>query len=86
VSPALTALGTDNVNADIEAFPDVLRVANHVHVENAIRVQSFNNSFRWNANGGDEEGSLGANYYINELVELAFGIIVATACVRKGVE
>jgi hypothetical protein len=86
MSTTLTTLGTDNVDADIETFPDVLRVANHVHVENTIRVQSVNNSFWWNANSGDEEGSLGANYYIDELVELAFSIVVATACVREGVE
>jgi hypothetical protein len=55
VSAALAALGADHVCAEGEALGDVLRVADHVHVEDAGFVEAVDGGFGGHADGGDEE-------------------------------
>lgn len=76
VSTTLTALGADDVGTDLEALLDVLGVANHVGVGNAIGVELVDNPLRGNTDGGDEELSTLGNGDVDELAELALGVVV----------
>ena len=78
MSAALAALGTNHVGAHVKAFLDVLRVANHVHVEDTVLVESIYDMFRRNADSGDEKLSTGINDYGNEVVQFPFRVIIAT--------
>ena len=77
MATALTALGADQVGTDVEAFLDVLGVADHVHVEDAVLVQLVDDGFGRDADGGDEESGAGFDDDVDQLVELAFGVVVA---------
>jgi hypothetical protein len=77
VSTALASLGADDIDAEIQALLDVLGVSNHVHVENARFVESVDDVLGGNANGGDEELGPAVDDDADELVELAFCVIVA---------
>ena len=55
MAASLAALGTDHVDAYVEAFLHVLWVADHVHVENAGFVEALDDVDWGNADGGDEE-------------------------------
>ena len=63
VASAFTALRADHVNANVEAFLHVLRVPDHVHVQDAGFVQALHDVDGWDADGGDEEGGAGVNDY-----------------------
>ena len=80
VAAPFAALGTDHVGADVEAFLDVLRVAYHVHIEHAVLVEAFNDVGGWNADGGDKELGAGVDDDGYEVVEFAFGVVVARFC------
>jgi hypothetical protein len=77
VSTALASLGADDINAEIQALLNVLGMSNHVHVENACFVESVDDMFRWDTNGGDEELGTAVDDDADELVELAFCVIIA---------
>jgi hypothetical protein len=81
VAAALAALGADHVDAEVEALLDVLGVADHVHVEDAGRVQFLDDGFGRNADGADEELGAAVDDDVDELVELALGVVVAGECV-----
>ena len=55
----------------------MLGVSNHVHVENARFVESVDDMLWGDANGGDEELGSAVDDDADELVELAFCVIVA---------
>jgi hypothetical protein len=55
VATALASLGTDQVDADVKAFLDVLGVADHVHVEDAVFVELLDDVLGGDADGGDKE-------------------------------
>ena len=74
---SLSALGADNVRADVDALLNVLRVSNHVHIQDAILVQSVDNGLGWDTDGGDEELGATIDDDANELVELALCVVVA---------
>lgn len=77
VATALTALGADDVHAEREALGNVLGVADHVHVEDSVLVQAVNDVLGRHTDGRDEKlGALG-NDDVNQLIELALGVIVA---------
>jgi hypothetical protein len=80
VTASLTALGADDVDAEVEALLDVLWVPDHVHVEDAGLVEAVDDGLGWDADGGDEELGPGLDHDVDELVELALGVVVA---VRK---
>ena len=72
-----TALGTDHVCADVEAFLDVFGVADHIHIEDACFVEALNDVHGWDADGGDEEFGAGVNDDGDKVVEFAFCVVVA---------
>jgi hypothetical protein len=80
VSTALTTLCADDVDTEVEALLDVLRVTDHVHVENAVLVELFDDFLGRNANGGDKELSTRVDDDIDELVQLALSVVVAVTC------
>jgi hypothetical protein len=77
VTATLATLSADDVDTEIEAFLDVLRVADHVHVDDAVLVQLVDNRLWWHAHGRDEEFRTGVDDDVDELVELAFCVVVA---------
>jgi hypothetical protein len=77
VASALTTLCADNVDAEVEALLDVLGVADHVHVENAGLVELLDDSFGRYTDGTDEEFGTRIDDDVDELVQLALGVVVA---------
>lgn len=77
VSTSLTTLGADHINAEVEALLNMLWVSDHVHVKDTVLVELVNDSLWWDTDGGDEELGTRLNNNIDELVELALGVIVA---------
>jgi hypothetical protein len=79
VAAALAALCADHVDAEVEAFLDVLGVPDHVHVEDAGFVQFLDNGFGRDADGADEELGARVDDDVDELVQLALCVVVAGA-------
>jgi hypothetical protein len=77
VTTSLTTLGADDINANIQGLLDVLGVADHVHAEDAGTVELVDNGLGGNTDGGDEKTSLFLDDNIDELTELALGVVVA---------
>lgn len=77
VSTSLSTLCTNDINTEIEAFFDVLGVADHVHVEDAGVVETIDDMLGWDTDGGDEQLCAAVNDDAHKLVELALSIIVA---------
>lgn len=77
VTTTLATLGADHVDAELEALLDVLRVADHVHVEDAGAVQALDDVLGRHTDGGDEEARTGVDDDGDQLVELTLGVIVA---------
>lgn len=77
VATTLAALGDDDVDANVEALLDVLDVTNHVHVEDAVLMKLVDNLLGGDTDGGDKDLGAGLNDDVDELTELALGVIVA---------
>jgi hypothetical protein len=77
VASTLTTLCADHVDTEVEALLDVLGVSDHVHVQDAVLVELLDDVLGGYTDGADEELGARVNDDINELVELALGIIVA---------
>lgn len=77
MSTTLTTLCADHVNTESEALGNVLGVTDHVHVEDTVCVELVNDSLGWHTDGGNEKLSTGLDDNVNELAELALGVIVA---------
>jgi hypothetical protein len=77
VAAALAALGADDVDAELEALLDMLRVADHVHVQDAVRVQLVDDRLGGHADGGHEQLGAGLDDDVNQLAQLALGVVVA---------
>lgn len=77
VASALTALSANHVDAELEALLDVLGVSDHVHVENAGFVELVDDFLGGHADGRDEEAGAGVDDDLDELAELALGVVVA---------
>lgn len=77
VATALTTLGADNVDTEVEALLDVLGVTDHVHVEDAGFVELLDNVLGRDTDGGNKKGSARLDDNVDELVKLALGVIVA---------
>ena len=77
VATTLTTLGADDVDTELEALLDVLDVANHVHVHDAMLVELVDNGLGGDTDGGNEELGTRFDDDVYELVELALGVIVA---------
>ena len=82
VAAAFAALGADQVGADGEAFRDVFGVADHVHVEDAGVMQAGDDVGGRDADGGDEEFGARVDDDGDEVVEFAFGVVVAVGVRR----
>ena len=76
VSSTLTGLGANKVATDIDGLLDVLGVANHVHDRDPGLVQLVDGPNRGNADSADEELGLLLNDNVEELRELALGVVV----------
>lgn len=77
VATTLTALGADDVDAELEALLDVLNVADHVHVVDAGLVDALNDVLGGHTDGRDEELAARVDDDVDELIELALGVVVA---------
>jgi hypothetical protein len=54
VSTAFTTLGADHVGAGIKSLLDMLRVTDHVHVENSSAVELLHDMLGRHTHGGDK--------------------------------
>jgi hypothetical protein len=81
MAPPFATLCADDIDASFESLHDVLRVTNHVHYRYLGVMELFDNVSRRDSNGADKE--LGARFDddVDELVQLAAGIIFI--CLRK---
>lgn len=77
VATALTTLGADDVDAEVNALLDVLNVADHVHVDDAIGVELVDDGLRGHTDGRDKKLGALLNDNVDELVELTLCVIVA---------
>lgn len=77
VAAALAALGADDIYAEVKALFDVLHVSDHVHVDDAGLVKLVYHGLGGNADGGDEELGSRLDDDVDELIELALGVVVA---------
>lgn len=77
VATTLATLGADDVDTNVNALLGMLDVANHVHVEDAGLVQAVDDVLGGDTDGGDEELGAGLDDDVDELVELALGVVVA---------
>lgn len=77
VAAALAALRADDVDAGGKALLHVLGVPDHVHVEDAGAVELLDDGLGRHADGGDEEFGAGFDDDVDEVVELALGVVVA---------
>ena len=78
VSTSLATLGADHINTEVEALLNMLWVSDHVHVEDTVGMELVDNSLWWHTNGGNKKLSTGLDNNIDELIELALGVIIAT--------
>lgn len=77
VSTTFTTLGADDVGAHIQSLLNVFRVTDHVHVENAGGVELLHNMLGRHTDGGDKQLGTALDDDVNQLVELAFGVVIA---------
>lgn len=78
MATALTTLGADDVDAEVDALLHMLDVADHVHVDDAGAVELVDDGLGGHADGGDEELGARVNDDVDHLVELALGVVVAS--------
>lgn len=76
MSPSLSCLRTDDVDARGEGLGHMLGMADHVHNGDTGLVECVDSFFRGDADGTDEEGGLLFDYDLDKLGELAFGVVV----------
>lgn len=76
VATTLATLGADDVDAEVKALLDVLDVADHVHVDDAIGMELVDNSLGRHTDGRDKELGALLDNDIDQLVELTLGVIV----------
>lgn len=79
MTATFTTLCADHIDADVETFLDVFRVADHVHVEDVVLVETLNNMLRWNTNGRHEKLCTAVDDDADQVVQLAFRVVVAVA-------
>lgn len=77
VTTTLTTLGADDVDTEVEALLNVLGVADHVHVDDAMGMELVDDVLGGNTDGGNEELGTGLDDDVDELVKLALGVVVA---------
>jgi len=77
VTSTLATLSADEIDAELEALLDVLGVTDHVHVEDAVLVELVNDGLGWDTNGRDEETGARLDDDVDEVIELALGVVVA---------
>lgn len=77
VATTFAALSADNINANVQAFLDVLRVADHVHVQHACLMEFLYHGLGRDANSRDEKLRSALDDDVDQFVELALGVVVA---------
>ena len=77
VSTTLAALCADEIRTESKALWHMLGVADHVHVEDAMLVQSVDDGLWRYTDSRDEKLSTTIDDNADELVELALGVVVA---------
>ena len=75
VAPCLAALCADDIRAGLACLVCVLRVTDHVHVQNAVGVEFVNYVFWRDADGGDEELRATFDDDVDEFIQTAFSIV-----------
>lgn len=84
VTTTLTTLCADNVNTEVEALLNVLGVADHVHVDDAVGMELVDDVLGGDTDGGNEELGTGLDDDVDKLVKLALGVVVAARGRRVG--
>lgn len=78
---SFSSLGTQNVHPVVQTFLDMFRVADHVHVQDSIGMQAIHDFPRRDANRAYKQPSLGFDDDIDELGQVALGVVVAVEVV-----
>lgn len=81
MSTALATLRANEICTKSKALWYVLGMTDHVHVEDAVLVQTVDNSLGWDTDSRDEELSARVDDNRDELIELALGVVVAETVV-----
>jgi hypothetical protein len=76
VAAALAALGTHEINAQIKGLDRMLRVSDHIHDQNPRLVKPIDDPPWRHADGRHEQARAGLDGDVDELVELAVGVVV----------
>jgi hypothetical protein len=77
VASSLAPLRADKIRSDFNSFESVLRVSDHVHVEDAALVQTVGCPFRGDTNGADEQFGAAFDDDLDKLAELPVGVVIA---------
>lgn len=83
VATTLSTLGADDVDAEVKALLNVLDVADHVHVQDTGLLQLLDDMLGGDTDGRDEQLGTRLDDDVDELVELALGVIVAVGWGKK---
>jgi len=76
VATTLATLGANDINAEVEALLDVLRVTDHVHIEDAVLVELLDDMLGRDTDGGDEETRPRLDHNVDKLLKLALGVVI----------
>ena len=83
MTTAFAALRANQVGANVEALLHMLRVSDHVHVEDAGLVEPLDNGLGRDTDGGNEEFGTAVDDDADQLVQFALGIVVAGTLQRS---
>ena len=72
-----TALSANHVDANIQALLHMLRMSDHIHVEDACFMEALDNVHWRHADSGDEKFGTGVDNDGDEVIQFALCIIVA---------
>lgn len=79
VATSLSSLSANDIHTSVKALLDVLRVADHVHIEDTSGMQTVNDMLWWDTNSRDKEAGFAFDDNINKLVQLALRVVVASS-------
>lgn len=77
LTTSLTTLRADHISSERERLWDVLWVTDHVHVKYTGLVKLLDDVLWWHTNSADEKSSTRFDDDINQVVQLALGVVVA---------
>lgn len=77
VSTTFASLCANDVCTSIKRLLDMLRVANHVHVENTSGVQLLDDWLGRDSDSANEELCAALNDNVNKFIKLSLGVVIA---------